>query len=125
MRFRYGALLRALTVLPMITPAFVIGLAIILLFGLSGMFHPRLRGADFGTFSRRAGSTACRACSSRKRSLSRPSPSWCMIGVVEGVSPSMEEAAQTLASQSMADILDGLTSADAARPRQCIPARIH
>ena len=35
--FRHGALLRALTVLPIITPPFVIGLAIILLFGLSGI----------------------------------------------------------------------------------------
>ena len=34
--FRYKRLLRALTVLPIITPPFVIGLAIILLFGLSG-----------------------------------------------------------------------------------------
>ncbi|MBA3447359.1 MAG: iron ABC transporter permease, partial [Pseudaminobacter sp.] len=33
--FRYTALLRALTVLPIITPPFVIGLAIILIFGLS------------------------------------------------------------------------------------------
>src|SRR5690606_11080001 len=34
--FRYKRALRALTVLPIITPPFVIGLAIILLFGLSG-----------------------------------------------------------------------------------------
>src|SRR3546814_7655916 len=34
--FRHGRLLRALTVLPIITPPFVIGLAIILLFGRSG-----------------------------------------------------------------------------------------
>ena len=36
--FRYRRVLRALTVLPIITPAFVIGLAVILLFGLSGVF---------------------------------------------------------------------------------------
>jgi len=34
--FRYKKLLRVLTVIPIITPPFVIGLAIILLFGLSG-----------------------------------------------------------------------------------------
>ena len=34
--FRYKRLLRTLTVLPIITPPFVIGLALILLFGLSG-----------------------------------------------------------------------------------------
>jgi ABC-type Fe3+/spermidine/putrescine transport system ATPase subunit len=37
--YRHGALLRALTVLPIITPPFVIGLAIILLFGLSGIIN--------------------------------------------------------------------------------------
>ena len=34
--FRYKRILRAITVLPIITPPFVIGLALILLFGLSG-----------------------------------------------------------------------------------------
>ncbi|MCP5010023.1 MAG: iron ABC transporter permease, partial [Aestuariibacter sp.] len=36
--FRYKRVLRAMSVLPIITPPFVIGLAIILLFGLSGSF---------------------------------------------------------------------------------------
>ena len=59
--FRYGRLLRALTVLPIITPPFVIGLAIILLFGLSGVVDAGLwRGVRH--CSRRAGSMACRAC---------------------------------------------------------------
>jgi iron(III) transport system permease protein len=92
--FRYGWLLRALTVLPIITPPFVIGLAIILLFGLSGVVTqgfasifdvqptrwvyglPGLLIAQVLAFT--------------------PIAFLVMIGVVEGVSPSMEEAAQTL-----------------------------
>ena len=59
--FRYGKLLRALTVLPIITPPFVIGLAIILLFGLSGRGDAGVR-RHCSACSRRAGSTACPAC---------------------------------------------------------------
>ncbi len=91
---KYQRLLRALTVLPVITPPFVIGLAIILLFGLSGMFTqawawvfdvqptrwvyglPGLLIAQTLAFT--------------------PIAFLVLIGVVEGVSPSMEEAAQTL-----------------------------
>ena len=48
--FRYKKLLRALTVLPIVTPPFVIGLALILLFGLSGsvtVFFADLFGVGF------------------------------------------------------------------------------
>ena len=91
---RFQRILRALTVLPVITPPFVIGLAIILLFGLSGAFTqawawvfdvqptrwvyglPGLLIAQTLAFT--------------------PIAFLVLIGVVEGVSPSMEEAAQTL-----------------------------
>ena len=91
---RFRRVLRALTVLPVITPPFVIGLAIILLFGLSGAFTqgfawlfdiqptrwvyglPGLLIAQTLAFT--------------------PIAFLVLIGVVEGVSPSMEEAAQTL-----------------------------
>ena len=56
--FRFKKVLRALTVLPIITPPFVIGLAIILLFGLSGNVTRFV--ADFLDISPRAGFTACR-----------------------------------------------------------------
>src|SRR5690606_11634898 len=46
--FRFRRILRALTILPIITPAFVIGLAVILLFGLSGFFT-QLSAELFGT----------------------------------------------------------------------------
>ena len=72
--FRFKRALRVLTVLPIITPPFVIGLALILLFGRSGAFRPC---SSTGSTSRaRAGSTACRASSSRSSSPSRRSPSW-------------------------------------------------
>lgn len=92
--FRYGRLLRAMTVLPIITPPFVIGLAIILLFGLSGSVTQFV--AD--TF----GLTPTRWIYGLPGILIAqllaytPIAFLVLIGVVEGVSPSMEEAAQTL-----------------------------
>ncbi|AWC22141.1 Sulfate transport system permease protein CysW [Aminobacter sp. MSH1] len=92
--FRYGKLLRALTVLPIITPPFVIGLAIILLFGLSG--------AVTQTFSELFGIQPTRWIYGLPGLLIAqllaftPIAFLVLIGVVEGVSPSMEEAAQTL-----------------------------
>jgi iron(III) transport system permease protein len=92
--FRHGSLLRALTVLPIITPPFVIGLAIILLFGLSG--------AVTQTFAELFGVQATRWVYGLPGLLIAqllaftPIAFLVMIGVVEGVSPSMEEAAQTL-----------------------------
>lgn len=86
--------IRLLTVLPIVTPPFVVGLAIILLFGRSGtvtewvsqLFDlPRSRwvyGLPGIWFSQTLAFT--------------PMAFLVMIGVVEGVSPSMEEAARTL-----------------------------
>ncbi|MBS0539771.1 MAG: iron ABC transporter permease, partial [Proteobacteria bacterium] len=92
--FRFKRMLRVLTVLPIITPPFVIGLALILVFGRSGLVNQLL---DWG--------------------LGVPPTRWIygfpgvllaqlfaftpvaflvLIGVVEGVSPTLEEASQTL-----------------------------
>jgi iron(III) transport system permease protein len=92
--FRYKRLLRALTVLPIITPPFVIGLAIILLFGLSGAVTTTV-AEFFGVAPTRwvygmAGVTIAQVLAFT------PIAFLVLIGVVEGVSPSMEEAAQTL-----------------------------
>ncbi len=92
--FRYKRLLRALTVLPIITPPFVIGLALILLFGLSGsvtVFFADLFGMQptrwlYGLPGLIIAQTLAFT----------PIAFLVLIGVVEGVSPSMEEAAQTL-----------------------------
>ena len=92
--FKAKALLRTLTVLPIITPPFVIGLGLILLFGRAGLMNQLLEWA-----------------------LAVPPTRWIygfpgvllaqvfaftpvaflvLIGVVEGVSPTLEEAAQTV-----------------------------
>lgn len=92
--FRAKRALRILTVLPIITPPFVIGLAVILLFGRSGLvsqflwdvFEIRPSRWVFGLpgvwFAQTLAYT--------------PIAFLVLIGVVEGVSPSMEEAAKTL-----------------------------
>lgn len=92
--FRYGALLRALTVLPIITPPFVIGLAIILLFGLSGVIT-QFFAAIFDVQPTRWIYGLPGLLMAQVLAFT-PIAFLVMIGVVEGVSPSMEEAAQTL-----------------------------
>jgi iron(III) transport system permease protein len=92
--FRYKRAVRALTVLPIITPPFVIGLALILMFGLSGSvtrFVADLLGVQptrwlYGLPGLVIAQTLAFT----------PIAFLVLIGVVEGVSPSMEEAAQTL-----------------------------
>ena len=93
-KFKQGNLLRALTVLPIITPPFVIGLAIILLFGLSGAVTTFV--ADlFGLQPTRWVYGLPGIFIAQLLSFT-PIAFLVLIGVVEGVSPSMEEAAQTL-----------------------------
>ena len=92
--FRYKRAIRALTVLPIITPPFVIGLALILLFGLSGsvtVFFADL----FGTQPTRWLYGAPGVLIAQTLAFT-PIAFLVLIGVVEGVSPSMEEASQTL-----------------------------
>jgi iron(III) transport system permease protein len=87
-------LLRGLSILPIITPPFVIGLALILLFGRSGIvtnflsLHlgiPRSRWI-YGM----AGITIAQVLAFT------PIAFLVIVGVLQGVSPSMEEASQTL-----------------------------
>ena len=92
--FRYKRLLRALTVLPIITPPFVIGLAIILLFGLSGTVTTSaasLLGLEPSRWV-----YGLPGILIAQLLAFTPIAFLVLIGVVEGVSPSMEEAAQTL-----------------------------
>ena len=121
---RFKGVLRVLTILPIITPPFVIGLALILLFGRSGARHRAARRA--GSASRaRAGSTACPACCIAQLLAFTPIAFLVLIGVVQGISPSLEEAAQTLARARAGRRLPHRdAAADAARPRQRVPARL-
>lgn len=91
---RHGKVLRALTVLPIITPPFVIGLAIILLFGLSGAVTQLFAGV-FGIQPTRWVYGLPGLLMAQLLAFT-PIAFLVLIGVVEGVSPSMEEASQTL-----------------------------
>ncbi len=92
--FRLSNLLRALTVLPIITPPFVIGLAIILLFGLSGSITKFV--ADIFELQPTRWVYGLPGILIAQMLSFTPIAFLVLIGVVEGVSPSMEEAAQTL-----------------------------
>lgn len=92
--FRYQRMLRLLTVLPIITPPFVIGLAVILLFGRNGTVTLFLV-ENFGLSGTRwiyglPGILLTQALAFT------PIAFLMLIGVVQGIAPSMEEAAQTL-----------------------------
>ncbi|MFK7993925.1 MAG: ABC transporter permease [Granulosicoccus sp.] len=92
--FRYGKVLRGLTVLPIITPPFVIGLAIILLFGLSGAITQFV--AELFNLQATRWVYGLPGIFIAQMLSFTPIAFLVLIGVVEGVSPSMEEAAQTL-----------------------------
>ena len=92
LRFNRG--FRALTVLPIITPPFVIGLALILLFGLSGTVTTFISDL-FGVQPTRWLYGLPGLLIAQTLAFT-PIAFLVLIGVVEGVSPSMEEAAQTL-----------------------------
>ena len=92
--FRYKRALRALTVLPIITPPFVIGLALILLLGQSGVITTFFEWA-FGIHPSRWIYGFPGVWLAQMLAFT-PIAFLVLIGVVQGVSPSMEEAAQTL-----------------------------
>lgn len=92
--FKYRRAIRALTILPIITPPFVIGLALILMFGLSGsitQFFSELFGLEATRWL-----YGLPGLMIAQVLAYTPIAFLVLIGVVEGVSPSMEEAAQTL-----------------------------
>jgi iron(III) transport system permease protein len=92
--FRAKKLLRVLTVIPIITPPFVIGLALILLFGRNGTVTD-LAADLFGTQKTRWLYGFWGVYFAQLLSFT-PIAFLVLIGVVQGVSPSMEEASQTL-----------------------------
>lgn len=92
--FRAKKLLRVLTILPIITPPFVIGLALILLFGRSGTLTEFFAWA-FGMDKTRWLYGFWGVWLAQMLSFT-PIAFLVLIGVVEGISPSMEEASQTL-----------------------------
>ena len=92
--FKHKGLLRVLTILPIITPPFVIGLGLILIFGRSGLINQLLEylfGWQLGRWI-----YGMQGVLVAQVFAFTPIAFLVLIGVVEGVSPSMEEAAQTL-----------------------------
>lgn len=92
--FRAKRALRALTLLPIITPPFVIGLALILLLGRNGALTTFVANA-FGIAPGRWVYGFFGVWLSQVLAYT-PIAFMVLIGVVEGVNPSVEEASQTL-----------------------------
>ena len=91
---RFRAAFKSLSLLPIITPPFVIGLSIILLFGLSGNVTQFL-GTYLGIEPSRWIYGFWGVLIAQLLSFT-PIAFLVLIGVVEAISPSLEEAAQTL-----------------------------
>lgn len=91
---RYGKALNVVAMLPIITPPFVVGLGLILLFGRAGVANQLLESAFgippsrwfYGWFGIWVAQTFAFT----------PIAFMIMRGVVQGIAPSLEEAAQTL-----------------------------
>lgn len=92
--FKAKRLLRVLTIIPIITPPFVIGLALILLFGRSGTVTEFV--ADLFGWEQTRWLYGFWGIYFAQLLSFTPIAFLVLIGVVQGVSPSIEEASQTL-----------------------------
>jgi iron(III) transport system permease protein len=92
--FRFKGLLRVMSVLPIITPPFVIGLAVILLFGRAGLASTLLN--DWFDIPRSRWIYGLSGVFMAQLLAFTPIAFLVLIGVVQGIAPSLEEAAQTL-----------------------------
>jgi iron(III) transport system permease protein len=103
-RFRFRRALRLVSVLPIITPPFVVGLGVMLVFGRSGLVNQVLEWA-FGIPPTRW-IYGLQGVLLAQIFAFTPIAFLVLIGVVEGVSPSLEEAAQTLRANPRRTLLD-------------------
>jgi iron(III) transport system permease protein len=87
-------LLRALSILPIITPPFVIGLALILLFGRAGVVTVWL--GDMLDIPRSRWIYGMAGITIAQVLAFTPIAMMVLLGVLQGVAPSLEEASQTL-----------------------------
>ena len=90
----FKPVIRLLSVLPIITPPFVLGLALILLLGRSGFFTGLL--SDWFDIPRSRWIYGIYGVALAQLLAFTPIAFMILLGVVQGISPSMEEAAQTL-----------------------------
>lgn len=91
---RFRQLVRTLSLLPIVTPPFIVGMGLILLFGRSGLFNALLEWA-FGVPPTRWIYGLHGVLLAQVFAFT-PVAFLVLIGVVQGVSPRFEEAAQTL-----------------------------
>ncbi|TMG80687.1 MAG: iron ABC transporter permease, partial [Betaproteobacteria bacterium] len=98
-QLRARRMLSVLSVLPMITPPFVIGLALILLFGRSGALNALLEWG-FGLRPTRWIYGLPGVWLAQTLALT-PVAYLVLVGIAEGISPALEEAAQTLRASPM------------------------
>jgi hypothetical protein len=115
--------IKSLSLLPIITPPFVIGLSIILLFGLSGNVTQFVAGV-FGLEPTRWVYGFSGVLIAQLLSFT-PIAFLVLIGVVEAISPSLEEAAQTLRAGAWETFQVRHLAADAPGAGKCLPARLH
>ncbi|MGO4573788.1 ABC transporter permease [Microvirga sp. 2TAF3] len=101
--FRYKKLLRVMSVLPIITPPFVIGLALILLFGRSGALSAVL--FEWFGVPRTRWIYGLPGVFIAQLLAFTPIAFLVLIGVVQGISPTLEEASQTLRAKSWTTFL--------------------
>jgi len=92
--FRFKGVLRVMSVLPIITPPFVIGLAVILLFGRAGAVSTLL--FDWFDIPRTRWIYGLPGVALAQLLAFTPIAFLVLLGVVQGISPSLEEASQTL-----------------------------
>ncbi len=92
--FRLKGVLRVMSVLPIITPPFVIGLALILLFGRSGAVTALL--SEWFAIPRSRWIYGLPGILIAQLLAFTPIAFLVLIGVVQGISPTLEEASQTL-----------------------------
>jgi iron(III) transport system permease protein len=92
--FRYKGILRVMSVLPIITPPFVIGLAVILLFGRAGAVSTL--AFDWFDISPSRWIYGLAGVALAQLLAFTPIAFLVLLGVVQGISPSLEEASQTL-----------------------------
>jgi iron(III) transport system permease protein len=101
--FRYKKLLRVMSVLPIITPPFVIGLALILMFGRSGALSSVLW--EWFGIPRSRWIYGLPGVFIAQLLAFTPIAFLVLIGVVQGISPTLEEASQTLRAKSWTTFL--------------------
>ncbi len=101
--FRYKKLLRVMSVLPIITPPFVIGLALILIFGRSGALSSVLW--EWFGIPRSRWIYGLPGVFIAQLLAFTPIAFLVLIGVVQGISPTLEEASQTLRAKSWTTFL--------------------